>query len=206
MNAGRMANSDGTQTPQSPRQSLNEDTPRSSTTTLTSVTNTERNSSEVSSLSTAKEADVPTQSLLSPDDRFPRPSSRSYREALRSHTLSHSRSPSRLSGTSGEVPNQWSLESVIGTGKGVSRIVGVGLKSPLDFTMGLAQGFHNAPKLYGDDTVRQQDKITGIHSGLKAAGMASTTESLDLRHSLSVVPRKKELPVSSRDSRKGSVA
>jgi hypothetical protein len=55
-------------------------------------------------------------------------------------------------------------------GKGVARIIGAGLKSPLDFTHGLARGFHNAPKLYGDKTVREADKITGFQSGLVAAG------------------------------------
>lgn len=39
----------------------------------------------------------------------------------------------------------------------------------MDFSLGLAQGFHNAPKLYGDD-VRPAQKITGFGSGLKAAG------------------------------------
>lgn len=39
----------------------------------------------------------------------------------------------------------------------------------MDFTLSLAQGFHNAPKLYGDD-VRPTQKITGFGSGLKAAG------------------------------------
>lgn len=40
----------------------------------------------------------------------------------------------------------------------------------MDFTLGLARGFHNAPKLYGDESVRQADKVTGLQSGLKAAG------------------------------------
>jgi hypothetical protein len=44
------------------------------------------------------------------------------------------------------------------------------MKSPLDFTLGLARGFHNAPKLYGDDTVRPQAKVTDFQSGIKAAG------------------------------------
>ena len=35
--------------------------------------------------------------------------------------------------------------------------------------MALAQGFHNAPRLYGDDTVRKPVRITGCHSGLRAA-------------------------------------
>ena len=62
------------------------------------------------------------------------------------------------------------MESVLGGASAVSKIVGVGLKSPMDFTMSLAQGFHNAPKLYGDDTVRKSDKITGLGSGITAAG------------------------------------
>lgn len=66
--------------------------------------------------------------------------------------------------------SQISLEAALGAGKGIGRIVGAGLKSPMDFTLNLARGFHNAPRLYGDESVRQPDKITGFHSGLKAAG------------------------------------
>lgn len=71
--------------------------------------------------------------------------------------------------TSTESPSM-SLGTALGTGKGVARIVSAGLKSPMDFTLGLARGFHNAPKLYGDQSVRQPDRITGFQSGLKAAG------------------------------------
>jgi hypothetical protein len=39
----------------------------------------------------------------------------------------------------------------------------------MDFTLSLARGFHNAPKLYGDDTVRRSEKIVDLHSGLRAA-------------------------------------
>lgn len=52
---------------------------------------------------------------------------------------------------------------------------GVGLtakalaKAPVDLSVALAQGFHNAPRLYGDDTVRNPIRITGIRSGLRAA-------------------------------------
>ena len=63
-----------------------------------------------------------------------------------------------------------SLEAAVGGGKGIGRFIGAGIKSPMDFTLGLARGFHNAPKLYGDETVRRPDKVTGIQSGLKAAG------------------------------------
>lgn len=40
----------------------------------------------------------------------------------------------------------------------------------MDLSTAIAQGFHNAPRLYGDETVRRPTRITGIHSGLKAAG------------------------------------
>ena len=85
---------------------------------------------------------------------------------------SRSSSPSRTSTS----PHQrrgsshMSLETALGAGKGIGRIVGAGVKSPMDFTLGIARGFHNAPKLYGDESVRQAEKITGIQSGLKAAG------------------------------------
>jgi len=49
----------------------------------------------------------------------------------------------------------------------------------MDFTLGLARGFHNAPKLYGDDTVRPQEKVTDLQSGLKAAGKVSTNKEMD---------------------------
>ncbi|KAI0106144.1 glycosyltransferase family 1 protein [Hypoxylon sp. NC0597] len=42
--------------------------------------------------------------------------------------------------------------------------------APVDLAMALAQGFHNAPRLYGDETVRRPIRVTGIQSGLKAAG------------------------------------
>ncbi|KAL7627182.1 hypothetical protein AAE478_003958 [Parahypoxylon ruwenzoriense] len=42
--------------------------------------------------------------------------------------------------------------------------------APVDLILALAQGFHNAPRLYGDDTVRRPIRVTGIQSGLKAAG------------------------------------
>lgn len=42
--------------------------------------------------------------------------------------------------------------------------------APMDLSLAIAQGFHNAPRLYGDDTVRRPTRISGFQSGLKAAG------------------------------------
>jgi hypothetical protein len=60
--------------------------------------------------------------------------------------------------------------------KGVARMTKATIRSPMTFTVAMAQGAHNLPKLYGDRTVRPQDRITGIGSGLKAAGKVRLLE------------------------------
>jgi hypothetical protein len=118
------------------------------------------------------------------------PRGRSLKDAL-SGRLSRSRSCSRDRKSSSQAsspllsttkkpfdPSTLTLESAVGAGKGLSRIVGAGLKSPMDFSLGLARGFHNAPKLYGDQTVRPQEKVTDFQSGLRAAGKVSLILSL----------------------------
>ena len=42
-------------------------------------------------------------------------------------------------------------------------------KAPIDISHAISQGFHNAPRLYGDK-IRPTPRITGMHSGLRAAG------------------------------------
>jgi UDP:flavonoid glycosyltransferase YjiC (YdhE family) len=81
---------------------------------------------------------------------------------------SQSRRPSTSQSESGS--GQITLETAIGAGKGVGRIVETGMKTPMNFCMGLARGFRNAPKLYNDDTVRPQEKVTDFASGLRLAG------------------------------------
>lgn len=44
----------------------------------------------------------------------------------------------------------------------------------MDLALAFAQGFHNAPRLYGDSTVRTPTRISGIQSGLRAAGKEFT--------------------------------
>lgn len=41
---------------------------------------------------------------------------------------------------------------------------------PMDFTLSLSRGFHNAPKLYHDRMIRTTKKVIGIRSGFKVAG------------------------------------
>ncbi|KAI1198521.1 hypothetical protein F5X97DRAFT_299379 [Nemania serpens] len=62
------------------------------------------------------------------------------------------------------------LERVLDTGKSINNIITTGVKSPMNFCMGLARGFRNAPNLYNDDTIRPTEKVTSFSSGLKVAG------------------------------------
>ena len=52
--------------------------------------------------------------------------------------------------------------------KGFGRIFKAAARAPGTFTVAMAQGAHNAPRMWGDKTVRRQDKITGVVSGVTA--------------------------------------
>ena len=56
------------------------------------------------------------------------------------------------------------------TGQGFAKTGEALAKAPMDLSLAIAQGFHNAPRLYGDSTVRTPLRISGFHSGLRAAG------------------------------------
>jgi hypothetical protein len=51
------------------------------------------------------------------------------------------------------------------SGKGLVRIVTASLKTPVLTMNGLTRGFHNLPKLYGEE-VREYENVTGLRSGL----------------------------------------
>jgi histidinol dehydrogenase len=55
------------------------------------------------------------------------------------------------------------------------------------FTFAMAQGAHNAPRLWGDKTVRPQDKITGLGSGFVAAGKVCAVNSTTVHAPLHMV-------------------
>lgn len=64
----------------------------------------------------------------------------------------------------------FNMESAVGTARGVNRIIEAGVKSPMNFCLGLAKGFRNMPRLYNDDLVRPVEKVTDLSSGIKVAG------------------------------------
>ncbi|KAK6439366.1 hypothetical protein LTR95_004433 [Oleoguttula sp. CCFEE 5521] len=99
---------------------------------------------------------------------------RSMSIALKDNLRRRSQSPSSRTGSSkrSDSPSRdprKMLETAMDTGKGVQAIIGAGFKSPMEFTMGLSKGFRNAPKLYGDDTVRKPEHVTDFRSGMRAA-------------------------------------
>lgn len=91
------------------------------------------------------------------------------RGQLNSGSRPRSRSGSRPRSKGGPQSGENMMDTAMQTGKGIRKIVGAGLSSPMDFTMALTKGFHNAPKLYGDDTVRKPSQVTDFRSGAKAA-------------------------------------
>ncbi|KAI0105960.1 glycosyltransferase family 1 protein [Daldinia grandis] len=101
-----------------------------------------------------------------------------------SATSGHSRSPSEPVRSPGHHRNSSaskaavasppttsdSFERALHAGKSINNIVATGMKSPMNFCLGAARGFRNAPTLYNDDTVRPAGKVTSFASGLKVAG------------------------------------
>lgn len=54
--------------------------------------------------------------------------------------------------------------------RGTGRIVKAIVQGPMNISVSLTQGAHNLPKLYGDDTVRPQERVSDFSSGMKAVG------------------------------------
>ncbi|KAK5105792.1 hypothetical protein LTR62_002154 [Meristemomyces frigidus] len=54
--------------------------------------------------------------------------------------------------------------------KGIGRITKAALQSPMNLSLDITKGFHNAPKLWGDDTIRPHQQVTGLKSGFQAIG------------------------------------
>lgn len=70
---------------------------------------------------------------------------------------------------SGEQPGHLPRTLLEDFGSGVKRTGAALLTMPNDFSLAIAQGFHNTPRLYGDATVRKPVRITGVKSGCVAA-------------------------------------
>lgn len=131
--------------PQSPLSSVFSDPP-----TITTETDVTRPDSLLSPRETRSTSPAPSQDRLTPkpDDkarpqRSPSPAARSM---------------------------EGQFERAMAAGDSVERVVSTGVKSPMNFCLGLAKGFRNMPRLYNDDTVRPVEKVTDLPSGIKVAG------------------------------------
>ncbi|KAH8165562.1 hypothetical protein CIB48_g2700 [Xylaria polymorpha] len=89
--------------------------------------------------------------------------------SLASPRQQHGAHPARTETMSGDNVTQ-QLERVLDSSKSINNIIVTGVKSPMNFCLGLARGFRNVPNLYNDDTVRPTEKVTSLSSGLKVAG------------------------------------
>ena len=54
--------------------------------------------------------------------------------------------------------------------RGAGRFVKAVVQAPVDLSVNFTRGFHNIPKLWGDDTVRPQERVSDLKSGVKAVG------------------------------------
>lgn len=68
-----------------------------------------------------------------------------------------------------------------GTYKGVRKIVEAGLKTPMTYGHSLTRGFHNMPKLYGEQ-LREHEEIVDLKSGLVVTGKVCIVRSHPGRH------------------------
>jgi UDP:flavonoid glycosyltransferase YjiC (YdhE family) len=89
----------------------------------------------------------------------------SGRPDLESRATTGTMSSAETASTLGDPVEEYAEDVNSGLGKTAKAVA----RAPVDLSMAVAQGFHNAPRLYGDDTVRRPPRVTGIRSGLKAA-------------------------------------
>ncbi|RKF59115.1 UDP-glucose,sterol transferase [Golovinomyces cichoracearum] len=78
--------------------------------------------------------------------------------------------PNKIKISSDDAEDNPVTEVIQAFGSGIGKSAGALVKSPMNLSLAIAQGLHNAPRLYGDRTVRRPFRVTGLISGLKAAG------------------------------------
>jgi uncharacterized protein YgfB (UPF0149 family) len=99
----------------------------------------------------------------------PHLSGRSYSTSnITPSSSSHPQSLSRTVSSSSKDPDM--MHQTAHTSKGIGRLAKALVQSPMELSIGIARGFHNTPRLWGDDTVRPQERVSDFKSGIKAAG------------------------------------
>jgi hypothetical protein len=97
-------------------------------------------------------------------------SSRSYSTSdIASNTISHSRTSSRDDSSSNKNHDMLRHNGAHAS-KGIGRLTKALVQSPMELSVSIARGFHNVPKMWGDETVRPQRRVSDFKSGMKAVG------------------------------------
>ncbi len=99
--------------------------------------------------------------------RSPEPQARAPEvQTSTTNALRHVKTQQSAPGAADDNPAE---ELVNQVGRGAFKSAKALATAPVDLSLAVAQGFHNAPRLYGDDTVRRPPRVTGVRSGLRAA-------------------------------------
>ena len=92
-----------------------------------------------------------------------------YEDDGRPHTRRENTSTTLASTASADPKEPLPMEVIDDLNWGLKRAGAAILTMPNDLHVAIAQGLHNAPRLYGDATVRKPIRITGVKSGFTAA-------------------------------------
>jgi hypothetical protein len=99
----------------------------------------------------------------------PHTSSRSYSTSNIASSSIPERQISRSDTSSSKNPDML-RQTGAHTSKGIGRFAKALVQSPMEISLSLTKGLHNAPKMWGDDTVRPQERVSDLKSGFKAVG------------------------------------
>lgn len=77
----------------------------------------------------------------------------------------HEHDDDAVSELSDDPEDNVAVETGKNVGSGIAKTAEYIARAPMDLTLAIAQGFHNAPRLYGDETVRRQGWIDSLHQG-----------------------------------------
>lgn len=129
-------------------------------------------SGSVSKTLLAQEQDHAGSSIRDPNARSRPP------DAPSQSNLSRSTSDIRrssISGTKPKIDQDMLRQTAPHSSRGIGRLFGTIARSPMDISVALTQGVHNVPKMWGDTTIRPQERVTDFSSGMKAVGRGNET-------------------------------
>lgn len=98
------------------------------------------------------------------------------RSAERKRNLQHGTAKPMSNSMTPSKPPKFTLlrEAALHGSQMSKKILRVIIWVPTDLSLGMTRGFHNAPKLYHDRTVKDVPKVASLRSGIRAAGKVVT--------------------------------